>query len=422
MLTRLRGTRPFYGWAIVAVGGLVAFSSGPGQTFTFSVFIDPIIEDTGIERTLISTIYAVGTGVSAAMVFFVSRLADRVGARITCAAAGVALGLACFAIGFSQGLIAFFLSFAALRALGQGSLTINATLMVAQWFSRKRGRAVAVMGLGFPLSLALLPALSRVLIDNIGWREAYMVLGVMVWILVVPGALLIARNRPEDMGLFPDGASEALPGEAIQPGRAVEDRRPILTSAAFWMLAVPLATSSLVSTGLMFHQTAIFVERGLTPAAAAFVFVPIAVFSAASSIVAGFVVDRIGPKYTFYGNMCLLLGSMVVIRFLDAPGGVFFYGIVLGASNGVTRVIAGVTWAHYYGRIGLGRVQGSAMMINITASALGPMPLAWLQAWFGNFGPGIAIMAVLPVAAMLMMSLARPQRTTLGSTAGSTAG
>ncbi len=56
MFTRLRGRRPFYGWAIVAVGGLVAFSSGPGQTYTFSVFIDPIIEDTGVERTLISTI------------------------------------------------------------------------------------------------------------------------------------------------------------------------------------------------------------------------------------------------------------------------------------------------------------------------------------------------------------------------------
>ncbi len=251
-----------------------------------------------------------GTGVSAAMVFMVRRLADRVGARVTCAFAGVALGLACFAIGLSQGLIAFFLSFAALRALGQGSLTINATLMVAQWFSRKRGRAVAVMGLGFPLSLAILPALSRILIDSIGWREAYMVLGVMVWVLVVPGALLVARNRPEDMGLYPDGASEPLPGEAIQPGRTVADRRRILTSTAFWMLALPLATSSLVTTGLMFHQTSIFVERGLTPAAAAFVFVPIAVVSAASSIVAGFVVDRIGPKYTFYGNMCLLLVTM----------------------------------------------------------------------------------------------------------------
>ncbi len=80
-------------------------------------------------------------------------------------------------------------------------------------------------------------------------------------------------------------------------------------------------------------------------------------------------------------------------------------------------MIAGVTWAHYYGRLGLGRVQGSAMMLNITASALGPMPLAWLQAWFGSFGPGIAIMAILPVAAMVMMSLARPQRTALGSPA-----
>ena len=40
-----------------------------------------------------------------------------------------------------------------------------------------------------------------------------MVLGVMVWVLVVPGALLVARNRPEDVGLYPDGANQPPPGE-----------------------------------------------------------------------------------------------------------------------------------------------------------------------------------------------------------------
>jgi hypothetical protein len=74
-----RPRRPFYGWAVIAVGSLVAFSSGPRQSFGFSVFIDSIIADTGIERTLISTLYAVGAGVSAAMVLLVSRVADRRG-------------------------------------------------------------------------------------------------------------------------------------------------------------------------------------------------------------------------------------------------------------------------------------------------------------------------------------------------------
>ena len=58
---------------IVAVGFLIAFSSGPGQSFVFSVFLDSIIEDTGLSRTAISALYSVGTGLSAVMVAFVSR-------------------------------------------------------------------------------------------------------------------------------------------------------------------------------------------------------------------------------------------------------------------------------------------------------------------------------------------------------------
>ena len=59
----------------------VIFSSGPGQSYLFSVFLDPIIDDTGLSRTTISGLYALGTFLSAGMVFIISGLADRKGPR-----------------------------------------------------------------------------------------------------------------------------------------------------------------------------------------------------------------------------------------------------------------------------------------------------------------------------------------------------
>ena len=196
------GGQLFYGWVIVITAAMVAFSSGPGQSFVFSIFVDSMIEDTGFSRSTISGLYAVSTGVSALMVVAVSRLADRWGARLNLILVGVAFGAACFGMAFSVGLVAFYLSFAGLRALGQGSLTINAVLLVNQWFVTRRGRAIALMGLGFPLSNAVLPPLSRFLIDAYGWREAYALLGVLVMLLIIPAAVFLVRNRPEDVGLF----------------------------------------------------------------------------------------------------------------------------------------------------------------------------------------------------------------------------
>ncbi len=399
--------KPFYGWAIVGLGSIVAFNSGPGQSFVFSVFIDSLIEDTGLSRTGISLLYAIGTGVSAVMVFTVSRLADRFGARTTLIAAATGLGFACFAMAQATGALVVFVAFSALRALGQGSLTINATLLTAQWFVEKRGRAMAIMGLGFPISLAILPPTCRFLIDSIGWRETYMILGAMVWLLVLPPAIFVAKERPEDIGLFPDGAAEPPLREA-RSSAATRKPPPVLTSPRFWALAIPLATPGLVTTALIFHQTAIIQERGLSPAVAAGLFVPIAVCSAATSIVAGWIVDRSGPKLVFTFCMTALLGAMGILLLIKSLPLAIVYAVLLGMTQGTSRIVGSVTWAHFYGRVGLGRVQGSAVMVGITGSALGPLPLAWLNDQLNGFGPAVAVMAVLPALAIAAVAVAKP--------------
>ncbi len=403
--------KPFYGWAIVAVGAVVAFCSGPGQSYVFSVFLDSIIESTGISRTNISLLYAIGTGVSAIMVATVSRLADRFGPRLMLIVVATALGTACFGMAFAAGSISFFLAFAALRALGQGSLPINATLLTATWFVSRRGRAIAIMGLGFALSNAILPPVSRYLIDGFGWREAYMVLGIMVWVLVIPGAVFIVRDSPEKVGLYPDGADHP-PENEPQPVRDASgrDTRKVFSSTTFWMIALPLAAPSLISTGMVFNQTSLFAEQGLSAQLAAGIFVFAAAASAIVSMVAGFAIEKIGPINLFTIGMSLLLTATFMIQIITTPAGAIFYALLMGSAGGTWRIVTGVTWAQLYGRHGLGRIQGSAVMVGITAAALGPLPLSALKDLTGNYSLGLAFFALLAILSMIVIRFAKPQR------------
>jgi sugar phosphate permease len=255
-----RVRRPFYGWAVVVVATLATFCSGPGQSFVFSVFVDPILADTGISRGYLSTLYAFGTVVSAAMVVVVANLADRFGARLMLAVVALALGVARFGMSAAAGPLALFFGFVALRALGQGSLPVTATMLTSQWFVRRRGRAIAVVVLGLAASNALLPPLTQILIGSVGWREAYVALGVMVWILLVPAAILIVRNRPEEVGLYPDGASGPLEEPESENAGGGRGFRRVVTSPDFWFLAVPLAAVPFVVTALVFHQISILTE------------------------------------------------------------------------------------------------------------------------------------------------------------------
>jgi MFS family permease len=396
----------------VAAAGLVVFSSGPGQSYVFSIFIDSIIDDTGLSRPGISALYMASTAMSAVLVAFVSRLADRYGPRVMLVAIGLGFGAACFGMATATNIVLFYIAFASLRALGQGSLGINSILLVNTWFVSKRGRAIAMMGLGAVLSSAIFPPFARFLIVNIGWREAYAVIGLVAIMLIVPVAILVVRNRPEDMGMFPDGSSEPPASETRMAAEGVRRNTRVFSSINFWLLALSLGTPGLVSTALVFHQTSIFEEKGLSATLAAGVFVIFAGSSAVSSLISGFVVDRIGPKALYASAMVSLFIALVLVVAVDSVFMAVIYVLVMGVSGGMHHIVQGVIWAHYYGRHGLGRVQGSAMTINFCASAVGPLPLAIFHDLTGSYTVGMVVMMALPVLSVLALIKARPGGTT----------
>ena len=390
----------------------MVFSSGPGQSYVFSIFIDSIIEDTGLSRPGISVLYMASTGMSAVLVAIVSRLADRYGPRTMMVAVGLGFGAACFGMATATNILLFYIAFASLRALGQGSLNINSILLVNQWFVSRRGRAIAMMGLGAVLSSAIFPPFARFLIVNIGWREAYGVIGAVAIVLIIPVTLLVVRNRPEDMRMFPDGSPEPPASETRQAMSGVRKDTRVYSSINFWLLALSLGTPGLVSTALVFHQTSIFEEKGLSATLAAGVFVIFSGSSAASSLLAGFAVDRIGPKALYAISMVSLLVALVLVVAVDSVFMAVVYVTVMGVAGRAHHLVQGVIWAHYYGRHGLGRVQGSAMTINFCASAVGPLPLAIFHDLTGTYTVGMLVMMALPVLSILALVKARPGRMT----------
>ena len=314
----------------------------------------------------------------------------------------------CFGMATATNILLFFIVFAGLRALGQGSLSISCILLVNQWFVSRRGRAIGLMTMGAVISTALLPPFVRILIDSIGWRGAYAVLGVAVIALIVPVVLLIVRNRPEDVGLFPDGLSHP-PVSETRPGMArVRRDTSVYRSPSFWLLALSLSSPSLVTTALIFHQTSIFQENGLSATLAAGVFTIYSAASAVSSLATGLAADRVGPKALLVFSMATLLATLALAAVFDSMFVAVVYVVMMGVSGGSYTIVHGTIWAHYYGRIGLGRIQGPAMTISICASAVGPLPLAVFHSLTDTYNLGIMVMMVLPVLSVAILFFVRP--------------
>jgi MFS family permease len=409
LLTRI-GDRIFYGWVMVAVAALGFFASGPGQSHMFSVFIGPISQDLGLARTEIASAYALATLVAAFGLPYVGRLIDRHGVRKVVLVVASLLGLA--AIGFGQvtSLALLTLGFGALRFLGQGSMMLSSANLVAQWFSRRRGFALSLMALGFSASIALHPPAAQWLIDQVGWREAWFWLGLSTWLLVLPAVALLVHDKPEDVGLRPDGASVQDRQLADSEAEVGLTSREALRAPAFWVVAASLATFSALVTALFFYQVSIFAGQGLPVQTAASIFPVSAICMVLAVPVFGRLVDRLPTQPMFAAAMLTMCAPMLFAQFVHDLSTAVIYAVLFGINNAAIHAHISYVWPRFFGRRHLGSIQGTAQTIGVLGASVGPLPFGVVYDLTGSFALALNGLAVLPALCALAILVMRPPR------------
>lgn len=374
VLTDALSERFYFGWVMVAVAGLCMFASGPGQSHTFSVFIDPISESLGLTKRSIATAYAIATLVAAFLLPKAGRLLDRFGPRTTLLAVMVLLGLACMFFGAAANVLWLAVGFAFLRIMGQGSTMMCAANLVSQWFLSKRGFAMSMMGLGFAASMAIHPLLGEFLIDRYGWRIAWLMLGLLTWVMMLPVLFFIVIDKPESIGLKIDGdkLETGDSAEVVLTGLTLEEAKKELT---FYLLCgIWFFVGGLV-TILHFFQVSVLSSQGLDSATAARLFSISAITAAVTMPFIGRVYDTFRTRYVIATEMCLIAASLVALTLVTGVTSGVLYAVIFGLTNAFMLTMFGYIWPRYFGRAHLGSIQGQGQMMGIIGSSLAPIPV-----------------------------------------------
>jgi MFS family permease len=421
--------RFFYGWYIVGVGFLANVASSFALASTLSIFLKPLTEDLGISRGVFSLLRS-GEGVIAACLApLIGTFVDRWGGRWLMAAGAAIAGLGYLVISRVDG----FVQFAALRltlvTLGDsmmGYMVVN--VLIAQWFLRQRGRALAISSMGVGFAKVCMPVVAAWLLVLLGWRETWFVFGIATIGLLVLPALVLVRRSPEDMGLYPDGAAGTFvhesPPVSKRSGKAspaldadtVWSRSDALRSAAFWLLVITFGISSIGVTGLNLHVYPYVTDLGHSVVVAASVMGVIASMQLASPLLWGILAERIDVRYVAMGRFVI---QAVGLGVATATGnalclytGFFLYGIGLGGN----MVLPDILWANYFGRRSLGTIRGMGLFISQALAALGPPFFGFLFDFTGGYGLSFTIFgAVLMGSALLSLLLRPPAPRNLGA-------
>lgn len=408
-MKQLTGNAFHYGWVIIAIAALSQFFSGPGQTYSNSIFIDSYIEEFGWSRSTVSGIYSAATLSAGFLLFFVGRLIDRNGSRKMAVAVSIALAIACIFNSFVTSLVMLFIGFFFIRLLGQGSMALISSSLIPQWFVKKRGRAISIAAIGGLVSSAAFPLLNVWLIEAFGWRSSWLILGVIIIVCFTPLALFLIQNSPEEMGLLPDN-SDKLKKEPEK--KAIEEVSWTVEEASktrsFWLLLLCAVIPGIVNTGLTFHLVSIFAEKSLSLETAAGILSLTALIGLPVTFITGILLEKVKVQYMLTLVFAGELLSLFLLQKADFLAAAIIFGLVWGVSMGIERIVMAVVWPNYFGRKHIGSISGISMAMVVTGSALGPLPLGIAFDLFGGYAEILWALMIFPLFGIVAALLADP--------------
>jgi MFS family permease len=403
----------FYGWVVVAVMGAVGALSMALGGLNFGLFIKPMGDDLGVGRAVFGWSQSARSIASAATAPLIGGLIDRFGARVLLAVAAAMTGVALIGLGSVTAgwqIIALYALMGVVGMSGPGSLVT--TVPVTKWFVRRRGLALSMMSLGVPVGGLLFVPLTQILIDAVGWRQAWVILALLGAGLILPLALVFVRREPEDMGLLPDGGPVAAPTglglAVVLPDERSWTRAEAMRSGAFWRLVVAFSIVQMAISSVGVHRIASFMDRGLDPRLISYATALDAAASGVSTFAMGFVIQRIPARFVGAGGFLMLaFASALTIAAADHPT-MFVSMISFGTGIGVLGLMNNYLWADYFGRQHLGAIRGAVTPIMLGCSSIGAPVAGYVRDATGDYGLVWTVSTVLMVLGALTIGLTPP--------------
>ena len=396
----LSRTRFYYGWVVVGLAALAMVGTLPGRTQGLGLITESLLKDLQLDRVTFAEMNLWATLLGSLCCIGVGRLQDQIGTRIVLTAIAVMLGLVVLAMSVTTGVAAMFGLLVLSRGLGQSALSVVSVTMVGQWF---RGRLNLAMGI-FSVALSLgfmtaFPIIGAIVVSE-GWRTAWATIG---WCLL-PGLALIAwwlaRSGPEECGLAWENTATpaaAEPTVSMTWGEA-------LRTPAFWVFALASSTYNLVASGVGLFNESILTERGFAAGTYHRSLVIVALLSLAGNFLGGWLAVRWSMNRLMALTMALLGMALCALPSLTTLAQVDAFSVVMGLTGGFVIVIFFSVWAQVFGRAHLGRIVGTAQMMTVLASAVGPLLLAQCHAATGSYAAvfysSAAVVALLALAAL----------------------
>jgi MFS family permease len=409
---------PYRGWFVLAAAFLSATIAAGCGIHIFGLFVVAVTQEFGISRAEANN-GAITLMLGAAIWSpVVGQLLDRLPARLVMGIGALLLGGGLVAISQSQSLPSITVLIVGPLALGVAATgTLAANTVVVRWFRQRRGRALGLLAISSSAGGFLIVPLMAMLIEQFGWRNALLQLGLLAGGLMLAIALLGIRDRPRgdeagvgrEFGMGgSDGATMSLAGDAIAPEREWSYRQ-LFGNRNFWLLTLGVGLLFASDQALLASQVPYFQDAGISLSASAMIVSCLTLSAVGGKLIVGALADRVDLRLLFLAVAVAHIGLLLV--YIIQPG----YWLLLAAASTMGIAVGGVNpvWttliAWQFGARSFGTVMGAMVILM--------KPMAMLALYFigavydrtGSYELGFAVFIIcVCVSAGLVFAVRRP--------------
>ena len=300
--------------------------------------------------------------------------------------------------------------------------------LVNHWFVKHKARAMSIVFEGFAVGGIVAPLLMAWAIggadpdisERYGWRNTALFLGLLIIALAFPLTRLI-RNRPEDVGLMPDGDLKNEPAAAVAAARAAPEARrytwkEALKTRPFWIISLGHASSSIVSVTVFVHLGLMLDDREFSLQTISAV---VAVYTGVNAFfipVGGYLGDRFPIRFMAFGSTALLAASVGVLVLAHHAATLFVFGALFGIASGVRSPVTTALRGHYFGREAFAAISGLSMAPMNVFLFVAPLAAGFMRDAIGDYTAAFLTIAGISFAGSSLFLLlpeppGRPTRT-----------
>src|SRR4051812_3040655 len=384
------------GWGVCVaafVGAMVSFAAI--MPYTFSLFIEPLAKAFGWHREAISSAFGIAAITVAVFSPGIGTLLDRFPPRriilpsiLVFAAAYASLSL------LTPNISRFYLTYFVLGVVGNGTAQLAYTRAVLTWFQKHRGLALALVLTGSGTGSILIPLVTQAVINQYGWRSAYLALGCIA-LLGIPLTALLIRNRRLPL---------AQVDHHFQSGVSIGSA---LRSSIFWIFAVMIMLEAFGSNGLISHLAALLTERGISAQSAALALSVMGASGILGRLTTGLLLDRFFAPYI--AALMLAISGLGILMLTNAAtalvalSGTALMGYGLGSEADVVPYLI----ARYFGRKHFAALYGLTWTAYAVGGATDPIVVGHFYDQTGNYQPrmitALAFTCVVSAALSLLL-------------------